>query len=231
MNSYVGKAVKFQHRVSTGHSIPGKPFTVESKNPLAAPDDPASSQTVKQQFRHHTPVPTELVVDDALILVAPPAQDDGEPRVSLLYLNGKPMMGGDWQNAVSVEHDVPHVDRDGAEDGERFWWDAYGETTEGRAEALQAIADEMAVKPASTSVSTLISSVTGNFSLLPVTQGDPAGYQQANPSDGQQDGKPVAGIASQVPGQQADPAQPTQNVAGDPAQVSPAPSPEQPAQQ
>src|ERR1700733_2002861 len=110
------KAVKFQHRIATGHSTLGKPFTVESK-------DPFSDEKVKQTLRHHKPVPTALVVDDALVLLAPPAKDGFAPRISLLYLNGKPMMGADWQNCVSVEHDVPHVEHEGAEAGERFWFD------------------------------------------------------------------------------------------------------------
>jgi hypothetical protein len=120
MNEGVGTAVKFQHRVATGHSVLGKPFTVVSKDPTDL--DPKSSKTVKTQFRHHKPVPTELVVDDALVLVAPPTQDGSAPRISLIYHNGNPMMGADWQNAVSVEHDVPHVDAEGAKESERFWF-------------------------------------------------------------------------------------------------------------
>jgi len=79
MNDYIGKAVKFQHRVATGHSVLGKSFTVESANPLYTPNDPASSKTVKQQFRQQTPVPTALVVDDALVLAAPPTPDGSAP--------------------------------------------------------------------------------------------------------------------------------------------------------
>jgi hypothetical protein len=120
MNDGVGTAVRFQHRVATGHSVLGKPFTVVSKDPTDL--DPKSSKTVKTQFRHHKPVPTELVVDDALVLVAPPSQNGSAPRISLIYHNGNSMMGADWQNAVSVEHDVPHVDAEGAQESERFWF-------------------------------------------------------------------------------------------------------------
>jgi hypothetical protein len=109
------KAVKFQHRIATGHSTLKKAFEVTTK-------DPVSGEQVKQSFRHHTPVPTKLVVDDALVLVAPPTQDGSAPRVSLLYLNGNSMMGADWQNCVSVEHDVPHVGAKGAKESERYWF-------------------------------------------------------------------------------------------------------------
>jgi hypothetical protein len=123
MDSYVGKAVKFQHRVATGHSILGPSFTVESKNPLAKPDDPPSSQTVKKDFRHFKPVPTALVVDDAIVLLEHRAPGEEEPRVMLIHGNGIPVMGADWHNAVSVAHDIPHHSHDGAEEGERFWFD------------------------------------------------------------------------------------------------------------
>lgn len=117
------KAVKFQHRIATGHSTLGKPFEVESDNPLFKTGDHPSTKTVKQTIRHHKPVPTTLVVDDALVLAAPPSADGSAPRVSLIYLNGTRMMGADWQNCVSVEHDVPHRAHKGAEAGERFWFD------------------------------------------------------------------------------------------------------------
>jgi hypothetical protein len=64
-----------------------------------------------------------LVVDDAIVLAAPPTSDGSEPHVSLVYHNGNPMMGADWHNAISPEHDVPHRSHDDAS-GERFWWDA-----------------------------------------------------------------------------------------------------------
>jgi hypothetical protein len=237
------KAVRFQHRIATGHSILGSPFVVEIENPLNEPTTSktaATSATVKKQFRQvrqHLPVPTILVIDDALVLQAPPAkklsalavaetkyqkarkqidarypdeagqetdahkelmadleenytiakqeaqeaeankakaraaeeakhrkalkqihkdhprdefgretsdhrkavldlQDERAaeieraeaeevyeaPRVTLLYLNGNPMAGADWHNAVSVENDVPHVGAEGAREGERFYF-------------------------------------------------------------------------------------------------------------
>lgn len=156
------KAVKFQHRVATGHSILGKPFSVESK-------DPVSGEKLKTQYRQHKPVPTELVIEDALVLQSLPAAEGEEPRVTLLYRNGNAIMGGDWHNAVTVEHDVPHVGAEGAEESERFYVENDGgesshlreliaalrteneslkaelaETTEGKDKALQALADEMA---------------------------------------------------------------------------------------
>jgi hypothetical protein len=117
------KAVKFQHRIATGHSTLAAPFTVESDNPLYKEGDELSSKTVKQQFRHHKPVPTALVVDDALVLAVAPSADGLAPRVSLVYVNGNSINGADWHNALSLAPDVPHVDHDGAEVGERFYWD------------------------------------------------------------------------------------------------------------
>jgi hypothetical protein len=268
---YVGKAVKFQHRIATGHSILGPSFTVESKNPLAKPDDPPSSQTVKKDFRHFKPVPTQLVVDDALVLAAPPSQDGSAPRVMLIYGNGISTMGSDWHNALSVEHDVPHREHEGAEAGERFYFDpsediaAYmdaaekrsadqtarirdltfengllkvelAQTTEGKDAALQAIADSMGIRISAGPVSTqpgptLISSATGSSSEPPVPQSDSASDQQTDAADGKQDGEPVAGVADQVQGQQANTADATPQVAGDATQINEAPSPEQPAQQ
>jgi hypothetical protein len=161
----IRKAVKFQHRIATGHSTLDKPFVVETENPLYNPNDASSSATVKQQFRQHKPVPTALVVDDALILASYPTKEGEQPKVTLLYNNGGSMNGADWHNAVSVENDVPHRDHDGAEEGERFWFDPYEEakrfsqsqrkeiaslraqlaaTTEGKDEALQKLADSMA---------------------------------------------------------------------------------------
>ena len=119
-------AVKFQHRVPTGHAK-------------------LKPSTAGQATRHHTPVPTELRIEDALVILAPRAPEGEEPRLTLLYANGVAMVGADWQSAVSVEHDVPHQDHPGAEDSERFWF-VEEETTEGRDRELQALADEMAMK-------------------------------------------------------------------------------------
>jgi hypothetical protein len=268
------KSVRFQHRIATGHSILGSPFVAEIENPLNDPlNAPTAattttartaktSESVKKtfrQFRQHLPVPTVLVVDDALVLStqplpatlpsgeiqpgqasiiaiarsggvvtatlssvanfilgaevevtdvlepepgsspntsidpsidrtyyagdrryvtpdggaaplgsAPPSSYDEDPgfdgtfivanvnvassqlqwkqagpnssgsggeitqaeqpaprpRVTLLYKNGNPMSGADWHNAVSVETDVPHVNAEGAEASERFWFEA-----------------------------------------------------------------------------------------------------------
>ena len=264
------KSVRFQHRIATGHSILGSPFVAEIENPLNDPlNAPTAattttartaktSESVKKtfrQFRQHLPVPTVLVVDDALVLSTQPAptapleagqatiiaisrsggvvtatlssvanfilgaevevtdvlepepgsspntsidpsidrtyyagdrryvtpdggaaplgsappssydEDPGfdgtfivpnvnvassqlqwkqagpnssgsggeitqaeqpapRPRVTLLYKNGNPMSGADWHNAVSVETDVPHVNAEGAEASERFWFEA-----------------------------------------------------------------------------------------------------------
>lgn len=200
MESYVGKAVKFQHRVATGHSILGPAFTVESKNPLAAPDDPPSSQTVKKDFRHFKPVPTQLVVDDALVLAESYAPGSDAPRVMLIHGNGINVMGADWHNAVSPAHDIPHRSHEGAEAGERFWWHASED------------------------------SATGNSAEPPAPQTEAHSDQNADAANGQQDTQPVAGVAGQVQGEKPDAPDAAPQVAGNAAEVNEAPSPEQPAQ-
>lgn len=181
------RAVKFQHRIATGHSILGQPFQVETKDPTDL--DPKSSKTVKTQYRHHKPVPTKLVIDDALVLSAPPTPDGSAPRVTLVYLNGNSMAGADWHNAVSFEVDVPHFHAEGAEESERFWFaedevvrgakklvtDLLAEcewlkaqlatTTEGRDAALEALADAKAAKPVETKQYSDGSSATGTAPL------------------------------------------------------------------
>jgi hypothetical protein len=178
MDSYARKAVKFQHRVATGHSILGPQKEVESK-------DAESGEVTKTILRHYKPVPTELVVDDALVLAAPPTQDGSAPRVMLIHLNGNPLMGADWHNAASMEVDVPHREHEGAEESERFYFDPnediasyvdgsekrsaaqcerirdltlenallneqLAQTTEAKDAALQKLADENASQPSST---------------------------------------------------------------------------------
>ena len=96
---YLGKAVKFQHRVATGH---------------------AKLKSVGSGVRHHIPVPTELQVHDALVLLAYPVKGEDEPRVSLLYATGKPMNGADYQNSIAIAHDVPHRGHEDAAGGQ-FW--------------------------------------------------------------------------------------------------------------
>jgi hypothetical protein len=110
------KTVKFQHRIATGHSVPAPPKVVETK-------DKDSDEVTKTMLRHYTTVPTQLVVDDALVLAEHSAPDSDQPRVMLLYRNGNPLMGADWHNAVSMEVDVPHRDHEGAEESERFYFD------------------------------------------------------------------------------------------------------------
>ncbi len=203
------KTVKFQHRIATGHSTLDQPFEVESAHPL---DD---SKTVKTTYRQHKPVPTALVVDDALILASYPAGEGEEPRVTLLYCNGGSLNGADWQNAVSVEHDVPHVDNDGAEESERFYFEAdatgliealeatrrqnqslraqLAATTEGKDETLQALADENAVIPGGAPSSVVTetknysdgSSATGP-APLPNLSPDQQAAQQAAPAPARQ---------------------------------------------
>jgi hypothetical protein len=199
------RAVKFQHRIATGHSTLDKPFEVESKHPL---DD---SKTVKTTYRQHKAVPTALVVDDALILASYPAGEGEEPRVTLLYCNGGSMNGADWQNAVSVEHDVPHLESEGAEESERFYFEddlsgaiaaleatrqenqslrtQLAATTEGKDETLQALADENAVIPGGAPSSVVTetknysdgSSATGP-APLPNLSPDQQAAQQAAPA-------------------------------------------------
>lgn len=242
---YVGKAVKFQHRVATGHSILGPSFTVESKNPLAAPDDPPSSQTVKKDFRHFKPVPTQLVVDDALVLAAPPSQDGSAPRVILLHANGNPLMGADWHNAVSMEVDVPHREHEGAEESERFYFDpnedlaSYVDGSEKRSAAQSerirelTLANELLKAQLAQTTQpgpTLVSSASGSSSQPPAPQPEPDSNQNANDANGQQDAQPVAGVADQVQGEKPDAPDAAPQVAGNAAEVNEAPSPEQPAQ-
>lgn len=139
------KAVKFQHRVRTGHATLDKAFQVESK-------DPISGEKTKQQFRQHKPVPTELGIDDALVLAAPPTQDGSAPRVTLAYRNGNSVNGGDWHNALSFEVDVPHVGAEGAEESERFYFlpGEYEPAAESDDEEKESAADEDS-SPTSTS--------------------------------------------------------------------------------
>ena len=100
---YLGKAVRFQHRVATGHA---------RLQPL-----PAGAEGV----RVHGPVPTDLVVADALVLLETPGVPDGEPRLTLLYNSGgKALNGEEWKAFLKVEHDVPHVSDTEAIHG-RFW--------------------------------------------------------------------------------------------------------------
>lgn len=103
---YLGKAVRYQHRVATGH---------------------AKLKSVGSGVRHHIPVPTELQTHDALILLAYPVEGEDEPRVSLLYATGKPMNGADYQNSIAIAHDVPHAEHDDAE-GQQFWYEYDAET-------------------------------------------------------------------------------------------------------
>lgn len=247
---YVGKAVKFQHRVATGHSILGPSFTVESANPLAKPDDPPSSQTVKKDFRHFKPVPTALVVDDAIVLAAPASQDGSAPRVMLIYGNGISVMGADWHNALSVEHDVPHRSHDGAEAGERFYFDPsediasyvdgaekrsadqtarirdltfenellklqLARTTEGRDEALQAIADQNTAGP------TLVPSAPNSLPS-PSTDDSTLTIETKNYSDGSS-ATGVAPLPDQSPAQQESAAEPDVATLLDAAPAAPEP--------
>ena len=66
---YLGKAVKFQHRVATGHARlrPG---------------------SAGQPTRHHIPVPTKLEIVDAIVLLEVQVEGEDFPRVSALLLPG-----------------------------------------------------------------------------------------------------------------------------------------------
>lgn len=142
---YLGKAVKFQHRVATGHARlrPG---------------------SAGQPTRHHIPVPTKLEIVDAIVLLEVRVEGEDFPRVSLLYPTGKAMNGADYQNSIAIAHDVPHASHDEAVDilwaefpnevelemarhenaALRAKWEA---STEGTDEALQKLADAGARKP------------------------------------------------------------------------------------
>ena len=98
---YLGKAVKFQHRVATGHARlrPG---------------------SAGQPTRHHIPVPTKLEIVDAIVLLEVRVEGEEYPRVSLLYPTGKAMNGADYQNSIAIAHDVPHASHDEAEVGLRW---------------------------------------------------------------------------------------------------------------
>lgn len=111
---YIGKTVKFHHRVATGKSLLGAPFKVESK-------DPFSDGKITQQIRHQLPIPTELVVEDAIVLSRYVVNQGEEPRATLIYASGVPMSGSDWQSAVKVAHDIPHESHSDAA-GEQFWY-------------------------------------------------------------------------------------------------------------
>jgi hypothetical protein len=98
---FLGKAVRFQHRIATGHARlrPG---------------------SAGQATRHHIPVPTKLEVVDAIVLLEVHVEGEDFPRVSLLYPTGKAMNGADYQNSIAVAHDVPHASHSAA-DGGMLW--------------------------------------------------------------------------------------------------------------
>jgi hypothetical protein len=96
---YLGKAVRFQHRIATGH---------------------ARLKHVGSGVRHHIPVPTSLEVVDAIVLLEVHVEGEDFPRVSLLYPTGKAMNGADYQNSIAVAHDVPHASHAEA-DGGMLW--------------------------------------------------------------------------------------------------------------
>jgi len=58
---YIGKAVKYQHRVATGH---------------------ATLKPVGSGVRHHVPVPTKLETHDALVLLSYPHDKAEQQRIS-----------------------------------------------------------------------------------------------------------------------------------------------------
>lgn len=97
---YIGKTVRFQHRVATGK---------------------AGLKHVGSGVRLQVPVPTELETVDALVLNRYSLAEGEEPHVTLIYENGVAMAGADWQSCVSVAHDVPHQSHPDAE-GEQFWF-------------------------------------------------------------------------------------------------------------
>lgn len=216
--SYIGKAVKFQHRVATGHSVLDKPVSV------SVPDENGKPQA--RQIPQHLPVPTELRIDDALILSEYLVPNSDQPRALLIFGNGKSVIGADWHGAVGEAHDVPHLSHDGAEDGERFWFEA------SEVPASDAEEDgDGALSGSSSGSGPVLVSTSGSSSPAPSQPADSGGDQATDNSNGQQDGKPVAGVASQVQGEQTDGANAAPKIAGDAAQVNPAPSSEQPAQQ
>lgn len=119
------RAVRFQHRVATGHS---------------------GTRLAESGRREHTPTPTELREDDALVLSEVQVAGEEFPRMFLLYCKEDgALIGSDWQSGMNVAFDVPHKSHEDSQN-EIFWWDPMAETTEGRDAALQAIADEGAVK-------------------------------------------------------------------------------------
>jgi hypothetical protein len=113
---FLGKAVKFQHRIATGHARlrPG---------------------SAGQATRHHIPVPTKLEVVDAIVLLEVHVEGEDFPRVSLLYPTGKAMNGADYQNSIAIAHDVPHASHDEAEE---ILWEELSDS-ENSARLLQAL--------------------------------------------------------------------------------------------
>jgi hypothetical protein len=99
--SYVGKTVRFHHRVATGV---------------------ARSKPTPGGGREFIPAPTELRVDDALVLSAQPVEGETEPSLYLLYHPGtEALIGEDWKHRLTVATDVPHADHDDAVH-QQYWF-------------------------------------------------------------------------------------------------------------
>jgi hypothetical protein len=99
--SYIGKSVKFQHRVATG-------FAKNISGPKGE--------------RIFVPTPTELRIDDALVLSEHAVEGEKEPRLFLVYQpSSEALIGADWMHALVAIPDVPHQNHDAAE-GEQFWF-------------------------------------------------------------------------------------------------------------